>query len=273
MADSSTSSTTESGAFPVVQIPRTALVTGAGSGIGRALAVGLAKDGFHLLLTGRVLEKLQETAHEIETGGGLAAVFSADLSKRDSADSLAEWVTQGGKPLSVVVHNAGIGGPTPLEDPSSLEFDKRIEVNLVAPMRLTRALVPRISKDGTGRIIFIASVLARFGVPGYHGYCASKTALAGFARALSRDLARDSITVNALCPGWVRTAMAETGWKLLGESQGLDVRAAERLAMESVPLGRPLEPAEIADFVRWLASPQAAGFTGQAVNFEAGVLA
>jgi NAD(P)-dependent dehydrogenase (short-subunit alcohol dehydrogenase family) len=264
---------TESGAFPVVQVPRTALVTGAGSGIGRAIAVGLATDGFHVLLTGRVLEKLQETAHEIETRGGLAAVFSADLSKRDSADSLAEWVTQGEKPLTVVVHNAGIGGATPLDDPSSLEFDKRIEVNLVAPMRLTRALLTRIPRDGSGRIIFIASVLARFGVPAYHGYCASKTGILGLARALARDLARESITVNAICPGWVRTAMAEAGWKLMGESQGVGVREAERQAMEAVPLGRPLEPPEIANLVRWLASPDSAGFTGQAVNIEAGVLA
>src|SRR5262245_32483552 len=156
-----------------IEITRTALVTGAGSGIGRAIALGLAADGFRLLLTGRVLEKLQATAQAIETGGGLAAVFSADLSKRESTDALADWVVRGGKPLSVLVHNAGMGGPTPLDGRTSAEFDRRIELNLVAPMRLTRALLPRIPQDGTGRIVFIASVLARFGVPAYHGYCAS----------------------------------------------------------------------------------------------------
>jgi NAD(P)-dependent dehydrogenase (short-subunit alcohol dehydrogenase family) len=256
-----------------IDITRTALVTGAGSGIGRAIAVALAGDGFHLLLTGRVLEKLQETAQAIEARGGLAAVYSADLGKRESADALAEWVTRCGKPISVVVHNAGIGGPTPLDDATSQEFDRRIEVNLVAPLRLTRALLPRIPQDGTGRIIFLASVLARFGVPAYHGYCASKTGLLGLARALSRDLAKDRITVNAICPGWVRTDMAEAGWKLLGEAQGCDVREAERRAMEAVPLGRPLEPGEVADLVRYVASPAAAGLTGQALNFDAGVLA
>ena len=256
-----------------IDISRTALVTGAGSGIGRAIAVALAADGFQLLLSGRRLEKLQETAQAIEAAGGLAAVFSADLSKRASADALAEWVTRGGKPLTVVVHNAGLGGPSPLDDRTSAEFDKRIEINLVAPMRLTRALLPRIPQDGTGRIVFVASVLARFGVPSYHGYCASKTGIAGFARALSRDLAKDRITVNAICPGWVRTEMAEAGLRLLGQAQGVDAREAERRAMEAVPLGRILDPAEIGALVRYLASPGAAGMTGQAVNFDGGVLA
>jgi NAD(P)-dependent dehydrogenase (short-subunit alcohol dehydrogenase family) len=261
------------GAIPVGSTPPTALVTGAGSGIGRAIALALANDGFHLLLTGRKVENLQATAHQIEAQGGLAAVFSADLSKREAVDGLADWITQGGKPLTAVVHNAGMGGPTPLDDANSTEFDRRIEINLVAPMRLTRALLPLIPTDGTGRIVFVASVLARFGVPHYHGYCASKAGIAGFARALSRDLAKDRITVNAICPGWVRTAMAEAGLTLLGEAEGVDVREAERRAMKQVPLGRILEPAEIGELVRWLVSPAAAGMTGQAVNFDAGVLA
>jgi NAD(P)-dependent dehydrogenase (short-subunit alcohol dehydrogenase family) len=140
-------------------------------------------------------------------------------------------------------------------------------------MRLTRALLSRIPQDGTGRIIFIASVLARFGVPAYHGYCASKTGILGLARSLSRDLAKDRITVNAVCPGWVRTDMAEAGFRMLGEVQGCDTREAERRAMEAVPLGRVLEPAEVAALVRYIASPEAAGLTGQALNLEAGVLA
>jgi NAD(P)-dependent dehydrogenase (short-subunit alcohol dehydrogenase family) len=256
-----------------IEITRAALVTGAGSGIGRAIAIALAIDGYRLLLTGRVLEKLQATAQAIEAGGGLASVFSADLASRESCDALADWVVRGGKPLTVLVHNAGIGGPTPLEDRTSAEFDRRLEVNLVAPLRLTRALLPRIPQDGTGRIVFVASVLARFGVPGYHGYCASKTGVVGLARALSRDLAKDRITVNAICPGWVRTDMAETGLRLLGEAQGCDTREAERRAMEQVPLGRLLDPVEVAALVRFIVSPGAAGLTGQAVNFDAGVLA
>jgi NAD(P)-dependent dehydrogenase (short-subunit alcohol dehydrogenase family) len=251
----------------------TALVTGAGSGIGRAIALALAADGFHMLLTGRRVENLQATAQAIEAAGGLAAVFSSDLSKRESADALAEWITKAGKPLTAVVHNAGIGGPSPLDAPNSAEFDRRLEVNLVAPMRLTRALLPLIPRDGSGRIVFVASVLARFGVPAYHGYCASKTGIAGFARALSRDLAKERISVNAICPGWVRTAMAEAGLTLLGEAQGVGVREAERRAMEAVPLGRILEPAEVGSLVSFLVSPAAAGMTGQAVNFDGGVLA
>jgi NAD(P)-dependent dehydrogenase (short-subunit alcohol dehydrogenase family) len=262
----------DSGSPVPAAIARTALVTGAGSGIGRAIALALAADGYRVLLTGRRLENLRAAAHAIEAAGGLASVFSADLAKRDATDALAAWVVGGGEPLTVLVLNAGLGGPSPLEDATSVEFDRRIELNLVAPIRLTRALLPAIPIDGTGRIVVVASVLARFGVPGYHGYCASKAGVAGFARALAREVAGDRISVNAICPGWVRTDMAETGLRLLGEAQGCDTREAERRAMEQVPLGRLLEPDEVAALVRYLVSPAAAGLTGQAVNFDAGVL-
>lgn len=252
---------------------RTALVTGAGSGIGRAVAIALGAAGHRVLLSGRRMDRLRETAQAIETRGGLAAVFSADLARRDATDALASWVVGSGEPLTVLVQNAGLGGPSPLSDATSVEFDRRIELNLVAPMRLTRALLPAVPRDGTGRIVFIASVLARFGVPGYHGYCASKAGVVGLARALARDLAKDRIAVNAICPGWVRTDMAEAGLRLLGQGQGVDAREAERRALQEVPLGRMLDPDEVAHLVLHLVSPGAGGLTGQALNLDAGVLA
>ncbi len=256
------------------QAPRpSALVTGAGSGIGRAIAVGLAKDGFQVLITGRRLDLLQETAQQIEAVGGLAALYSADLGDRAATDALADWVTYGGKALNVLVHNAGLGGPSPLGDPDLREFDRRIEVNLTAPLRLTRRLLPHLARDGSGRIIMIASVLARFGVPDNHGYCASKAGLVGLARALARDLAREKITVNAICPGWVHTEMAEASFARLGAQMGVDAREAERRLLADVPIGRTILPDEIADLVRCLASPAAAGMTGQALTIDGGVLA
>ncbi len=251
----------------------TALVTGAGTGIGRAIAVGLARDGFQVLITGRRLELLQGTAHEIESAGGLAALYSADLSDRAATDALADWAAQGDKPLTVLVHNAAIGGPSPLTDPDLATFDRQMAVNLTAPMRLTRRLLPSIPRDGSGRIVMIGSVLARFGIPEYHGYCASKAGLVGFTRALSRDLARERITVNAVCPGWVTTEMSEASFSRLATQMGCDVREAQRRMMENVPLGRALEPDEVAGYVRYLVSPLAAGITGQAMNIDCGVMA
>lgn len=251
----------------------TALVTGASAGIGRAIAVRLAREGLRVLLTARRAGDLAATAEAVTRAGGTAAVFCADMSQRASTDALAAWVRTNCASLTALVHNAGLGGPSPLGAAGTAEFDRRLEVNLVAPMRLTRALHDLLPRDGTGRIVMIASVLARFGVPDYHGYCASKAGLVGFARALARDLAPEKITVNAVCPGWVRTDMAAASFARLGSRMQADAAAAEVAAMKAVPLGRVLEPAEIADLVAWLVSPGAAAMTGQAINHDGGVLA
>jgi NAD(P)-dependent dehydrogenase (short-subunit alcohol dehydrogenase family) len=252
---------------------RTALVTGAGSGIGRAIALGLAADGFTTILSGRRSGPLAEVAAAAAAAGGRAEVLTADLADRSSTDRLADAVAVNFAPLSVLVHNAGLGGPSPLDDPYVAEFDLRVETNLVAPLRLTRALLPSLAKDGSGRIVAISSVLARFGVPDYHAYAAAKAGLVGFCRALAKDLARDRITVNAVLPGWTRTEMAEASWARLGSRAGGDARAGEAAAMKDVPLGRPADPEEIASFVRWICSPAAAAFTGQAVAIDGGVTA
>ncbi len=250
---------------------RRALVTGAGSGIGRAVAIGLAKAGCDLLLTGRRRDALDAVAAEAVACGATVDVMTADLARRDSVDLLAaRW---GGSPLSILVLNAALGGPSPLDDRDASAFDLRIEVDLVAPMRLVRAFLPSIVKGGGGRVVGIASVVARFGVPGYHAYCASKAGLVGFCRALARDLAKDRIAVNAICPGWVRTAMAEDGFARIGVAVGGDARAGEAAAMADVPIGRVLEPEEVAGLVTYLCSDIAEGMTGQALTLDGGVLA
>lgn len=250
-----------------------ALVTGAGSGIGRAIALGLAADGFRVLLSGRRADALEDVRRTIVDGGGRASVRTADFARRDVADALAAWATDEAPVLDVLVHNAALGGPSPLSDPNLATFDRLLEVDLVAPLRLTRALLPRLARNGAGRVIFVSSVLARFGVPDQHAYSAAKAGLVGLARALARDLARDGIAVNAVLPGWTRTEMAEASWTRLGAALGGDAAAGEKAAMADVPLGRPLEPAEIASLVRHLASRGAVGMTGQALVVDGGVCA
>lgn len=252
---------------------KTALVTGAGQGIGRAIALGLAADGFAVALAGRNAAALSAVAAEIAARGGVAATFVADLADRAAADRFAAEVGARFPSLTVLVHNAGLGGPSPLDELRTTEFDRRIEVNLTAPFRLTRALLPRIPKDGAGRIVFVSSVLARFGVPDYHAYAASKAGLVGLARALAKELGRDRITANAVLPGWTRTDMAEASWARIGAGMKGDARAGEAAAMKDVPLGRASEPDEIAGLVRYLASPAAANLSGQALALDGGVCA
>lgn len=262
-----------SNAIPPSGSGRTALITGAGSGIGRAIACGLAADGFRVLLSGRNLAALEEVQAAVAAAGGRAEIHRADLADRAATDRLAALVGATAAPLSVVVHNAALGGPSPLDERGTAEFDRRLEIDLVAPFRLTRALVPHLAKDGSGRIVAISSVLARFGVPDYHAYSAAKAGLIGLCRALSKELARDRITANAVLPGWTRTAMAEESWLRLGRTAGGDARTGEAAAMKDVPLGRAVRADEIAGFVRWLCSDAAEAFTGQAVAFDGGVTA
>lgn len=251
---------------------KTALTTGATSGIGRAIAVGLAEDGYRVIATGRRVDALASVVSEIREKGGSADFVAADLSDRASADALATKVAELAPTLNALVLNAGIGGPTPRRDPFDVAFDRMFETNLVAPMRLTRALLSRLARDGSGRVFMISSILARIGVPEYGAYCASKAGLVGFARALARDVAREKITVHAILPGWTRTAMAEASFERLGRAVGGDARAGEAAAMRDVPIGRPAEPEEIAAMVRALAGPVGAATTGQTFVVDGGAV-
>ncbi|HYC79001.1 MAG TPA: SDR family oxidoreductase, partial [Planctomycetota bacterium] len=197
-----------------------ALVTGAGAGIGAAIARALAADGLVVVLHGRRREPLERVAADVDAAGGAARIALADLSTREGCASLVSQVAAFTPRLRVLVHNAGVGGPTPLLDRDDSGFDLRMETNLAAPMRLTRSLLPAMARDGRGRIIAVSSIVAKFGVPDLHAYCASKAGLVGFCRALAKDLGRERITVNAVLPGWTRTAMAEASWTLIGGGAG-----------------------------------------------------
>jgi NAD(P)-dependent dehydrogenase (short-subunit alcohol dehydrogenase family) len=123
--------------------------------------------------------------------------------------------------------------------------------------------------DG-GRVINISSVLGRFGVPGYTAYCASKHAVIGFTRALALELAKRNITVNAVCPGWVDTGMAAQGMRMGADATGVTFEEFRDKAIGAVPIGRMIQPDEVASLVRFLASPQAAPITGQTYNICGG---
>ncbi|HET9482190.1 MAG TPA: SDR family oxidoreductase, partial [Candidatus Polarisedimenticolia bacterium] len=171
----------------------------------------------------------------------------------------------------VLVNNAGASGQNPI-DASGPEADQKwldlIATNLTGLYYMTRACLPHIP-DG-GRVINIASVLGKFGVPGYTAYCASKHGVIGFTRALAGELAPRGITVNAICPGWVDTAMAETGVRESATRLGVTTVEFKQAANQRVPLGRFLRPDEVAPLALYLASPAAAAMTGQAVNIEGG---
>jgi NAD(P)-dependent dehydrogenase (short-subunit alcohol dehydrogenase family) len=164
-----------------------------------------------------------------------------------------------GEPLDALVANAGIGGGN--EPGENDRFDEILRTNLYGTYWCVRAAEPLLA-DG-GRIVVTSSILARIGVAGYTGYCASKAALLGLVRSLAAELAPRRIQVNAICPGWVDTDMTRLGLSLF---EGLTQEEAWEVAKQEVPLRRMSDPSEIAGTVAWLLSDDSIGVTGQAID-------
>jgi NAD(P)-dependent dehydrogenase (short-subunit alcohol dehydrogenase family) len=170
--------------------------------------------------------------------------------------------------FDVLVNNAGVGGGEPVAGSEVARWRRVIDTNVTGTYLVTREAIAAI-QDG-GRIVNISSVLGRFGVPGYTAYCASKHAVIGFTRALALELAPRQITVNALCPGWVNTEMAAEGMRQGAAATGQTFEEFRDGAIGVVPIQRIIEPEEVAELVRFVASPAAAVITGQTYNICGG---
>ena len=226
------------------------VVTGAGTGIGRAIAQRLASEGARLTLLARDESRLRDVAAN-------ATTRSVDIRDRDAV--LAAFT----EPIDALVANAGIGGPNDAGEED--RFHDVVQTNLYGTYWCIRAAEPLLA-DG-GRVVVTSSILARIGVSGYTAYCASKAGLLGLVRAFAAELAPRRIQVNAICPGWVDTDMA---WDGLSQWEGLTQAEAWEEAKREVPLGRMSDPAEIAGTVAWLLSADAVGVTGQAIDHNNG---
>ncbi len=248
---------------------RTIVVTGAGTGIGRAIALKLAAEGATVALMARNQARLQETAKAIQEAGGVASTHACDIRDQAAVAHAFAAAAQAHGPLHGLVANSGIGGPN-APGPDD-RFADLVQTNLVGTYFCLRAAQAHLASGPQARhMVVISSILGRFGVPGYTGYCASKTALLGLVRAMSLELAEDGVLVNAVCPGWVDTDMAWEGIDGMAQGMGVSREEAHKIAMEPVPLGRMSTPDEIARSVSWLMSPDATSITGQGIDVNAG---
>jgi len=248
---------------------RHVVVTGAGTGIGRAIALGLASKGTSLTLLARDVARLEATAELAREQGAQAQAIPCDIRKRKLVDlAFADAVARFG-PVHVLVANSGIGGPNSAGPKD--RFDDIVATNLVGTYSCVRAAERHLAPGPAPRhLVVIASILARIGVANYTGYCASKTALLGLVRALAAELAPANVQVNAVCPGWVNTEMARTGLDGFARAMNASYERALEVAMESVPLKRMSEPEDVAGLVRWLISKDGRGVTGQALDMNNG---
>lgn len=251
--------------------PRRILVTGAGSGIGRATALRLLASGCDVAVHGRRPDRLEGFARRAHLHQRSVRPVVFDLADRPATASALAGLLQEWPEIHGVVLNAGSSGHDFLEAPDTAEWDRLLDVNLASCFRILRPLIPHIPAGG--RIVAVGSVLGRFGVPHAHGYGAAKAGVMGLVRALALDLATRQITVNAVLPGWVDTPLAEASIARQAPLLGLAPEEARTRFEKAVPIGRFLEPREVARLIVHLLSPEAGGITGEAMNICGGVLA
>lgn len=246
------------------------VVTGAGTGIGRAIALRLAAEGAALSLLARDAARLEETARRCrEEHGARAIALECDITVAHSLERAFDAAHGAHGYLAALVANSGIGGPN--EAGPRDRFLELVETNLVGTYRCLRAAEARLATGpGPRNLLVVSSILARIGVPGYTGYCASKAGLLGLVRALAAELAPRGVQVNAVCPGWVDTDMAREGLEGMARAMGVSFEQAHAIAMQAVPLGRMGAPEEVAGLVAYLLSPDARGITGQALDMNGG---
>ncbi len=247
---------------------RHVVVTGAGTGIGRAIAVRLAREGAALTLLARDRDRLEETAASID---GPVRVAPCDIRQRSRVERAFDAAAGALGPIHGLVAASGIGGPNGDDDEGGDRFDDLVQTNLNGTYHCIRAAVRHLATGPDARhIVVLSSILARIAVPDYTGYSASKAGLLGLVRSFAAELAPRGVLVNAICPGWVDTDMAWLGLDAAAAASGGTRQGAYRDAMSHVPLGRMSQPEDVAGTVSWLFSPDARGVTGQAIDQNGG---
>jgi 3-oxoacyl-[acyl-carrier protein] reductase len=239
---------------------RTALVTGASQGIGRACALELARSGATVALAARNESKLAEAASEIAAAGGKAEVFALDVASEDSIKSGAKAILEKLGKVEVLVNNAGITRDGLVLRMKRPDWDDVLATNLTGAFLLTQALLSQMTRNRWGRIVNITSVVGETGQAGQVNYAASKAGLIGMTRALAREVGSRNITVNAVAPGYIETPMTAV----------LDQKLRDAM-LAGIPLGRAGTDAEIAQCVAFLASDAAAYITGHVLDVNGGM--
>ena len=244
---------------------KTALITGASKGLGKAMALALAQGGAAIALVSRDEARLNEVAAEIRGSGGKAEVFAADVTDEAQVVKVRDAVAaKFDGALHILINNAGINIRKPITDFTLAEWNSVLTTNLTSVFLLCRAFVPMMRGHGYGRIINMTSMMSHISLPGRTAYSASKTALLGFNRALALELAADKITVNGISPGVCDT---EINTPLM---QNPELRAQ---FLAKIPVGRFGEPSEIAKLALYLCSEDSGFITGTDVVIDGGWIA
>lgn len=245
---------------------RAAIVTGAGTGIGAAVARRLAEDGLGLVVSGRRREPLHDLVAEL---GAAAVAVPGDVGDPAHAEALAATARERFGGVDAAVLNAGIGDSSPAGDETPEGWERTIRTNLTGAFLVARAALPGLV-ERRGVIVGIASVNAMRAGPGWASYCSSKAGLVMLCKSIANDYGPAGVRANAVCPGWVRTPMGDADMDDLARLRGLDREGAYALAHAHVPLRRPAEAAEVAAVVSFLLSDEASYVSGAELPVDGG---
>ena len=240
------------------------LVTGAGSGIGKGMAAGLAEAGATVALAGRNMKKLDKTVLEMEASGLNAAAFAVDMADPESISNLVKAVLKQFGRIDFLFNNAGIIHRAPVVDFPVAQWEEMLKVNLTGPFLLSQAVARHMIEKGIkGSIVNTSSLIAVHGGVNVPAYAATKGGLTQLTKAMCNDLARHGIRVNAIGPGWVRTEMTQALQNNLERFQAISSR---------IPLGRWATPGDLAGLAVFLVSDASAYITGQVIFIDGGYL-
>jgi NAD(P)-dependent dehydrogenase (short-subunit alcohol dehydrogenase family) len=249
-----------------------ALVTGGGRGIGRSIALAFAREGADVAVAARTGAEVAAVCKEIEGLGRSGLACQCDVTDRDQVAGLVREVEKSLGPITILVNNAGIAASAKTAEMDDDLWERILRINLTGTYLCTKAVLPGMLTRGHGRIINIASIGAKVGLLYSAAYCASKHGVLGFTRSLALEVAGRGITVNAICPGFVETAMTEESIRRIVTKTGRPPDAA-RQALEALsPQQRLIQPEEVAVVAVMLAGPEAGGIHGQAINVDGGAV-
>ena len=249
---------------------KTALVTGAGGGLGQGIVLSLARAGADIALADLNLETVQKVQSQLEDLGRKTSAITVDVTQWDQVQAMFEKGEKDLGKIDIVVNNAGVVVSSFVENLEEKDWDRMMNINAKGVFLCCKAALPYLRKNGGGSIINVSSIAGKTGNMTMAGYCASKFAVIGFTQSLAKEVAREDITVNAICPGIIRTAMWDYLAELFKRPDETIEESWQRSVESTIPQGRAQTPEDIGELAVYIAS--APNLTGQAINIDGGIV-